>query len=101
MKIKINDTVKIIAGKDKGKTGKVTHSFPEKNRIVIDGINVQKRNQKPRKQGEKGQIIQMPMPVNVSNTMIMCPSCKKPVRIGKKKVGSKNIRSCKKCAGEL
>ncbi len=101
MNIKINDKVKIISGKDKGKTGKVTHVFPDENRIVVDGVNIVKKHSKPKQQGQKGQIIQMPMPVNASNAMVMCPSCGNPSRVGKKTSGAKKIRVCKKCSGDL
>ncbi len=101
MKIKKDDAVKIISGKDRGKTGKVTHVFIKENRIVVEGVNIAKKHSKPKKQGQKGQIIQMPMPVNVSNAMIVCSSCNKPARTGKKTVGSKKVRACKRCAGEL
>lgn len=101
MKIKIDDKVKIISGKDKGKTGKVTHVFPEKNKIVVDGVGIAKKHSKPKKQGQKGQIIQMPTPLDASNAMLVCSSCSKPVRSGKKKIGKKNVRVCKKCGGEL
>ncbi len=101
MKIKKDDTVKIISGKDRGKTGKVTHALKAENRIVVEGVNIAKKHSKPKKQGQKGQMIQMPMPVDVSNAMVVCGSCGKPSRVGKKTIGSKNIRVCKKCGGEL
>ncbi|NOY35412.1 MAG: 50S ribosomal protein L24 [bacterium] len=101
MNIKINDKVKIISGKDKGKTGKVTHVFPPQNRIVVEGVSICKKHSKPKKQGQKGQIIQMPMPIDASNAMVVCPSCGNPSRVGKKTSASKKVRVCKKCAGEL
>ena len=101
MNIKTNDKVKIISGKDKGKTGKVTHVFPAKNRIVVDGVNIVKKHSKPKSQGQKWQIIQMPMPIDASNAMIVCPACGNPCRIGRKSIGSKKVRVCKKCAGEI
>lgn len=101
MKIKTNDTVKIISGKDRGKTGKVTHVFAEKNRVVVEGANIAKKHSKPKKQGQKGQIIRMPMPIDASNAMVVCLSCDKPARIGKKTAGSKKVRVCKRCGGEL
>ena len=101
MKIKVNDTVKIISGKDRGKTGKITHVLVEENRIVVEGVNIAKKHSKPKKQGQKGQIIQMPMPISVSNAMVVCSSCSKPTRVGKKTVGSKKVRACKRCGGEL
>lgn len=101
MKIKSGDTVKIISGKDRGKIGKVTHAFPRENKIVVEGVNIVKKHQRPRRQGERGQIIQMPMPIDASNAMIVCPSCGKPTRVAKKIVGSKKVRGCKKCGGDL
>ncbi|MBI4692129.1 MAG: 50S ribosomal protein L24 [Candidatus Terrybacteria bacterium] len=101
MKIKKNDTVKIISGKDRGKTGKVTHAFPKENKIVVEGVNIHKKHTRPKKQGQKGQVIQMPMPIHISNAMIICSNCSKPVRIASKKAGAKKIRVCKKCNGEI
>ena len=101
MKIKTGDTVKIIAGKDRGKTGKVTHVLAEEGRVVVEGINVAKKHSKPRKQGQKGQIVRMPMPVHASNAMVVCPSCGKPTRVGSKKTGAKRARSCKRCGAEI
>jgi large subunit ribosomal protein L24 len=101
MKLKKGDTVKIISGKDKGKTGKITHVFPEKNKIVAEGVNVHKKHSRPKKQGQKGQIIQMPMPIDSSNAMIVCRVCAKATRIGIKKTEKEKIRVCKKCGGEL
>lgn len=97
MNIKTGDTVKIISGKDRGKTGKVTHVFPKKNLLVVEGVNIRKKHTRPKKQGQKGQIIQMPMPINMSNAMIICPGCGKSTRVGKKK----KVRVCKKCNAEL
>lgn len=101
MKIKKDDTIKIIAGKDKGKTGKVSHVLPKLNKIVSDGINVRKKHSRPKKQGEKGQTILIPAPFHASNAMVMCSGCNKPVRVSKKTVGNKKVRVCKKCGIEL
>jgi large subunit ribosomal protein L24 len=101
MNIKRNDTVKIISGKDRGKTGKVTHVFPQKGKIVVEGVNVLKRHSKPKRRGQKGQIIQMPMPIKASNAMVVCVSCNKPTRLGRKTVGTKKFRVCKKCKAEM
>lgn len=101
MNIKRNDTVKIIAGKDRGKTGKVTNVFPKKEKIVVEGVNIHKKHTKPKRQGQKGQTIQMPMPIHVSNAMIVCRGCNKAVRINKKIIGVKKVRICKKCGGEI
>ena len=71
MKIKKGDNVIVIAGKDNGKTGKVIKAFPKENRVVVEGINKIKKHQRPTKSGAKGQVIEKPMPMNVSNVMII------------------------------
>ncbi len=101
MEIKKGDTVKIISGKDKGKSGKVVRSFPSKNLILVEGINVHKKHSKPKKQGQKGQIIEMPGAIKNSNVQVICQSCKKAVRIGQKIEGEKKFRVCKKCGANL
>lgn len=102
MYIKKGDKVKIIAGKDKGKSGKVLQVFPAKNRASIEGRNLLIKHMRPRKQGESGQRIEFPAPLNVSNLMLECPKCGKPARIGYKIVKTegkkdKKFRECKKC----
>lgn len=100
MKIKKGDTVLIISGKDRGKKGKVLLSFPEEKRILIEGINLRKKHQKPKKSGEKGQILLMPGSISVSNVKFICPKCGKPARIGYKTIEKKKYRICKKCNQE-
>ena len=101
MNIKKGDNVKIMAGKDRGKTGKVILALPEKNKIVVEGVGVRRKNMRPKKQGQKGQVLQLPTALNVSNAMIVCPSCAKITRIGKKMGSDKKIRICKKCGNAL
>lgn len=81
MKIKVGDNVKIIAGKDKGKTGKVMQVFTQTDKLVVEGVNLMIKHQKARKQGEKGQRIQFPAPLHVSNALTVCPKCDKPGRV--------------------
>ncbi len=97
MKIKKGDTVKIISGKDKGKSGVVTKVFPKINKILVEGINVYKKHIKPKKSGQKGEILNVSRPFNVSNAMLICKNCNKPTRIGYKFEGDKKYRFCKKC----
>lgn len=97
MKIKKNDKVLVITGKNRGKTGKVTDVFPRRSAIIVDGINLQKRHVKPKKQGEKGQVIEVEAPVDVSNLKIICPACNKPTRVGYKVEKGEKYRVCKKC----
>jgi len=97
MKIKINDKVKILSGKDKGKTGKVIQVFPGNERVVVEGVNQMKKHMRPRKQGEKGQVIELASPLHVSNAMLICPKCSRETRVGFKLEAGKKKRVCKKC----
>jgi large subunit ribosomal protein L24 len=99
MKIKVNDQVKIVSGKDRGKTGKVIQTFPTDNRLVVEGINIMKKHLKTRKQGEKGQILELASPLNASKVSLLCPKCGKGVRVGYKMDGDKKKRWCRKCQG--
>ncbi|MBP9802420.1 50S ribosomal protein L24 [Patescibacteria group bacterium] len=91
-KIKVGDKVTVIAGKDKGKTGKVTQILPELDKVVIDGVNVMYKHVKGRKSGEKGQRIEFNGPIHSSNVMLICPQTSKPTRIGIK-LGENKQRS--------
>ncbi len=97
MKIKNNDRVKIIAGKDKGKEGKVIQIFKKENKIVVEGVNLLKKHMRARKQGEKGQVIELPAPFNASNVKIICPKCGLAVRSACKEEAEQKKRVCKKC----
>lgn len=97
MKIHKNDTIKIMVGKEKGKTGKVVRAYPEKNKILIDGLNLYRKRVKPKRQGEKGEIIMVPRSINISNAMLICPSCKNPVKVGYSISDGVKKRVCKKC----
>lgn len=97
MKIKKGDNVLIIAGKDKGRTGKITKSFPKELKVLVEGINLKKKHVRPRKQGEKGQVVQTPAPMDVSNIKIICPKCGKAARVGYKTEKDIKNRICKKC----
>lgn len=100
--LKRGDTVKVLSGKDKGKTAKVMNVFPKEDRIIVEGVNIKKRHQRSKKQGAKGQVVQMSMPFHISNVMLVCSSCKKPTRrsVTIRQDGSR-ARSCKKCKAEL
>ncbi|MEK7482072.1 MAG: 50S ribosomal protein L24 [Patescibacteria group bacterium] len=101
MKIHKGDTIKIITGKDSGKTGKVLKVIPKKDKILIEGLNLFKKHVRPKKQGEKGQTILVPRPINVSNAMILCASCGQAVKIGYRLEGEKKERICKKCKAKI
>ncbi len=99
-KIKREDFVVVIAGKDKGKRGKVLRVIPKKQRLVVEGVNIVKKHQKPTA-NTAGGIIEMPAPIHVSNVMLVCPKCNTPTRVGFTFLedGTK-VRKCKKC-GEV
>ena len=99
MKIHKGDTVKIMAGKDRGKTGKVLRVLAAENKIAIEGINIYKKHQRPKQQGQKGEVVSVNRPLTVSNAMLVCASCKKASRTGFRLEGDKKIRYCKKCQG--
>lgn len=101
MKIRKGDQVLIISGKDRGRKGKIIEAFPKEARIVVEEINLRKKHMKPRKEGEKGQIIQVPAPLDVSNVKLICSKCGKPARIGYKIERKKKYRICKKCKQAL
>lgn len=101
MKIKKDDTVLIISGKYRGKTGKILRAFPKERKILVEGVNLVKKHQKPRRAGEKGQVIQMPSSINVSNVKIVCSKCGKPTRVGYKTIEKNKFRVCKKCGQEI
>lgn len=98
MKIKKNDTVKILTGKDRGKSGKVIKVLSKDNKILIEGVNIFKKHVRPKKEGEKGEIVQIVRPINVSNVNLVCPSCHKLTRIGFRFESGKKLRFCKKCS---
>jgi len=96
-KIKKGDLVQMICGKDKGKRGKVIKVLPKENRVVVEGLNLVKKHQKPKRAGQKGQIVLVPRPVDVSNVMLVCPHCGKPTRVGFQGKRPNKVRICKKC----
>ena len=96
--VKKNDLVMIVAGKDKGKSGKVLRVLPEKGRILVENINLIKRHTRPSQSNSEGGIIEKEAPLAISNVQLLCQSCNQPVRTGIKALedGSK-VRFCKKC----
>jgi large subunit ribosomal protein L24 len=99
MKIKKGDNIIVIAGKDKGKTGKVLAAYPKENKVLIEGVNISKKHQRAKKSGSKGQIIDKTMPINVSNVMIN--DAGKRARVGKKLIGGKFVRINRKTGKEI
>lgn len=101
MRIKKGDLVKKIAGKDKGKQGKVIRVLPIFDKIVVEKINMMKKHIKAKRDGEKGQRIEIAAPFDISNAMLVCPQCGKATRVGYKVEKDKKVRVCKKCNKEI
>ncbi|MEX2145147.1 MAG: 50S ribosomal protein L24 [Candidatus Spechtbacterales bacterium] len=97
MKVKTGDKVLVIRGKNRGKSGKVTDAFPREQKVLVEGINKQKKHIRPKKKGEKGQTVERETPISLSNLKLICESCGKPARIGYKMEGNVKYRFCKKC----
>ena len=101
MKVKKNDTVLVLTGKDNGKTGKVLRALPGDNKIVVDGINVQKKHKKARSAQDTSGIIEQAGPIDASNVLVVCPHCEKATRVAHAEVDAKKVRVCKKCGKPL
>lgn len=101
MKIKKGDKVLIIKGKDRGKKGKVLRGFPKEGKILVEGVNIKKKHRKPRRSGEKGEVIEILSPIFVCNVKLICPKCNRPTKVGFKLTQNNKYRVCKKCGGEI
>ena len=101
MKIKANDKVVVLSGKDKGKEGKILVAMPADNKVIVEGVNVATCHTRPRKQGEQGGIIRKEIPMRADKVMLVCPKCDKTTRVAHKIEDGKKIRVCKHCGAEL
>lgn len=101
MKIKKGDNVLIISGKYRGKKGEVLKAFPKERKVLVEGVNIVKKHMRPRREGEKGQIIEMPTPIDISKVKLICPKCGKATRVGYKIEEKKKFRICKKCGQNI
>ena len=101
MKVKKNDTVLVLTGKDAGKTGKVLVSLPADNKVKVDGVNVQLKSRKARKANETSAIVPQVGAIDASNVMVVCPACGKATRVAYTVVDGKKVRTCKKCNASL
>lgn len=103
MNIKKGDTVLIITGKDRGKQGTVSRAMPQDDKVIVEGLNIVKKHVRPQGQTNQGGVIEKAMPLQVSNTMLICTECGKPTRVGheRRPVGAdqkvRTVRVCKKC----
>ena len=101
MNIRKDDKGVVLSGKDKGKEGKILSADPKALKVVVEGVNVATRHQKPRKQGEEGGIIKTETPISASKVQLVCPKCGKATRVAHKIEGDKKVRVCKKCGAEI
>ena len=101
LKIKKNDKVVVLSGKDRGKTGKVLGTVPSEAKVVVEGINMVTCHIKPRKQGEQGGIVKRETPIRACKVALYCGKCGKGVRVGFKIEGDKKTRVCAKCGAEI
>jgi len=100
--LKKDDKVKVLAGKDAGKIGKVLKVISKKERVLIENINIVKRHQRPSAKNRQGGIVESEAPIDWSNVMLMCNKCMKPVRISMKRLeDGKKVRSCSKCQEQI
>ncbi|PIR91830.1 50S ribosomal protein L24 [bacterium (Candidatus Gribaldobacteria) CG_4_10_14_0_2_um_filter_41_16] len=101
MRIKKGDQVLIIKGKDKKKKGKVARTFSESNKVLLEGLNLKKTHKRGRKEGEKGQVVEIATPLAVASVMFICPKCGQPARLGYLIKEQSKSRVCKKCGAEV
>lgn len=102
MKIHKGDKVLVTSGKDSGKVNEVIRALPKENKIVVAGVNIKKKHQRPKNTREKGQRLEMPAPFSASNVKLICPKCNQAARVGYKILSDKTKRRiCKKCQAEI
>lgn len=101
MNLKKGDQVKILSGKDRGKTGNLLRVLPGEEKVVVEGVNTFKKRVKPTQQGQKGEMVTLPRPVSASKVQLICKNCKKPTRVGYRMNGGKKERFCKKCQATI
>jgi large subunit ribosomal protein L24 len=101
MKVKKNDNVLVVTGKDAGKIGKVLVALPKDNKVVVDGVNLQKKHKKARSAQDVSKIETINGAIDASNVMVVCPKCDKAIRVAYKIEGDKKVRVCKKCGAIL
>ena len=101
MRIKKGDTVEVLSGNDKGKTGEVLEVIPKADKIIVKGINIRKKHVKPRKQGEEGGIISIESAIPSSKVNVVCSKCGKATKVGYSEEKGEKVRVCKKCGAKI
>lgn len=95
--LRTGDTVRVLAGVDRGKDGKVLQVLPGEGRAVVEGVQKRKKHLRSRRDRQKGEVIEYNAPVDLSNLQLLCPRCHKPTRVAKQLVGERRVRACKQC----
>ena len=101
MKVKVNDNVLVLTGKDKGKQGKVLKTYPTDGKVVVEGVNLVHKHEKARKANETSRIVTEEAPIDVSNVEVVCDKCGKATRVAHTVIDGKKVRVCKKCGASL
>lgn len=101
MKFKKGDSVKVTAGRDKGREGKLDRVYKNTDKVLIQGINIYKKHVKKNEQMPQGGVVEIPRPLPVGNVAFVCPKCKKQTRLGYKIEGKKKVRICRKCGASV
>jgi len=101
MSVRVGDNVQVIAGKDKGKVGKILAVLPYKERVMVERANMMKKAKRPTQKDPNSGILEIEAPMHVSNVMLVCPSCSQPTRIGRRREEGSRVRVCKKCGNDI
>ena len=101
MQIKKGDTVVVQTGKDRTKRARVSRVLPSVGRLIVENVNLANRRERPKKAGQKGQVVKVALPIARANVQLLCPSCNRGVRSGMKFVGAKKVRVCRRCGREI
>ena len=101
MNVKKGDKVQVLSGKDKGATGEVLRAFPSEGKVIVEGVAMVKRHQRPTQANQQGGILGREAAIDVSNVALVCPKCGKATRVGHVEVDGKKLRVCKKCGAQF
>jgi large subunit ribosomal protein L24 len=101
IRLKKGDQVLVITGKEKGKRGRIITVYPKESMVTIEGLHLVKKHRRPRRAGQKGEIVLLPRPVNIAKVQLVCPKCSQPTRVARKSVENRHARICKKCESEI
>lgn len=99
--VKKDDQVAVISGADKGKQGKVLEARPRENRVVVEGVNIQKRHMRPSRTNPQGGVVERPGPIAAANVQVVCPKCKEPARMRRQRAEGGVVRQCTRCGNDI